>query len=163
METRADKAPCLESQNSVHVKGLVTSKKTFRNSSFKSSSEPVLSMTRSAFDLFVSSGIWALILFWASSSLDRSLAMSRSSCVSGSTQTTMIGFVHLSILASNNSGISRTITFNPMIHSLKICQKIPEDIYGANSLQGDKNQTLKKIDTTRNFDICDYSTITSQH
>lgn len=127
-EVRATNTPCLERQNSVHVKGLDTSNSTFRNCSFKSSKEPVLSITMSALLLFKSSDIWEFILFLASSSLVLSLAMSRWSCVSGSTHTTIMGFVNLSILASNNNGISSTITLYPFIHSLKISQKIPEDI-----------------------------------
>ena len=134
-ERRTEKAPCLESPNSVHVKGLLTWNNTFWNCSFRSSSDPVLSITMSALLLFKSSDIWAFILFLASSSDVLSLANSRWSCVSGSTHTTIMGFVQPSILASNNKGTSRTITLNPFIHSLKTSQKIPDDIKGASSLK----------------------------
>ena len=39
-----------------------------------------------------------------------------------------MGFVHLSILASNSKGMSKTITLYPFNHKLKISQKMPEDI-----------------------------------
>ena len=127
-EARMAKTPCLERKNSVHVNGLVTSTKTFWNCWFKSSNEPVLSITISALPLLTSSDIWALILFRASSSLDLSLAKSRWICVSGSTHTTIMGFVNLSILASNNKGTSRTMTLYPFIHSFKTFQNIPRDM-----------------------------------
>lgn len=54
---KARKAPCLESQNSVHVKGFVTCFSTFRKFSFSSSKDPVLSITISALVFFKSRGI----------------------------------------------------------------------------------------------------------
>ena len=144
MDARAEKAPCLESQNSVHVKGSVTWTNTFWNCSSRSSMVPELSMTMSALDLFKSRAICAFVLFLASSSLILSLAMSRWSCVSVSTQTTIMGFVHLSILASNNKGMSRTITLQPFNHNFKISQKMPEDIKGAKSLKVFNRQSIRR-------------------
>lgn len=124
-ETSKQSAPFLDRPNSHHDRGLVTWVRTFWNCSLVSSNVPELSMTISALVRFQSSGVCALILFLACSSEIPSLAISRWSWVSGSTQTTIMGFAKWSILASNNNGMSRTITLDPLIHSFTISQKMP--------------------------------------
>lgn len=135
IETKAIRAPFLESPNSVHVRGFFTWTNTSLKCSFRSSSDPELSITISALVLFKFRGIWALILLLASSSVVPSLAISRWSWVSGSTHTTIMGLVHLSILTSNNRGTSRTIVLQPFIHSLNTSRRIPDDMKGANNLK----------------------------
>ena len=134
MDIDATIAPCLDRANSVHVKGLVTWTNTFWKFSFRSASDPVLSIRISAVVLLRSRDIWVLSLHLESSAVVPSLAMSRWSWVLGSTQTTTIGFVHLSILASNNKGTSSTIILHPFIHSFNTSKRMPVETYGASNL-----------------------------
>jgi len=127
--------PSRDRKHSFHVKGSETFLNTSWNCCLVSSSDPELSITMSASDFFQSRASCALILFWACSSEHPSLDMSLSIWVSGLTQTTMTGFVHLSIFVSNNSGMSRTITLHPLIHSFAISQNMPDEICGARRLK----------------------------
>lgn len=134
-EARIHRKASLDRAYSFQVRGPLTWLRTFWNCNLVSSIVPELSMVISAFSLFKSSAIWAFILFLASSADMPSLAVRRATWVSGSTHTTMIGDVLRSILASNNNGMSRIITFEPFIHSFSTSQKMPKDIYGANRLK----------------------------
>lgn len=135
IDMQEKKAPRLESANSIHVKGMVTWTNAFWKFSSRSSSDPVLSTTMSAMVFLTSRDIWALILLLASSSDIPSLSIRRWSCVSGSTQTTMMGFVHLYSFASNSKGTSRIMMLHPSSHSFNTSKKMPREIYGASSLQ----------------------------